>query len=293
LTTALIAVLLVASRPVRSQPAPPSSVAAPASAPIEAPAAPTVRLLEVPVEESLDESGTRANELAMKANELFLEGRSAEAEELYQQAWAVKPSYDIAGNLAVAEMKDGKHCEAAKHLVFALRYFPVSARQEPRERLLKLIATERTHVVMLLVDVTPAGAEVLVDDTSVGNVPLRDELFVEPGPRRIRARYNGYVTAEASVTGEAGTAWRVSLTLEREPPPRPAPRLPAVVPPPEPSGDWPIRLVVVGVMTMIALYLIARKARSWFARTRVRLSRRWKRLHPGRRRLVARAHRRR
>lgn len=50
-----------------------------------------------------------------------------------------------------------------------------------------------------------------------------------------------------------------------------------------------MRLVVVGVMTTTALYLIARTALPWFARTRVRLSRRWKRRHPGRRRLVARA----
>ena len=76
----------------------------------------------------------------------------------------------------------------------------------------------------------------------------------------------------------------------REPLPRDRPD---ACPPPEPSDDWPIRVGVVGLMMTIALYVIARKALPWFAWMRVRLSRRWKRVHPGRRRLVARSHRRR
>jgi hypothetical protein len=298
LTTALMSVLLVGSRSVRSQPAPPSSAesllpSAQIKAPVTPSTPPSVRLLEIPVEASLEGSGTRANELAKKANGLMLERRSAEAEELYKQAWALKPSYDIAGNLSVAESENGKHSEAAEHLLFALRHFPFSASQERLPRLLQLIATERTHVVMLIVNVNLAGAEVLVDDTSVGVAPLHHELFVEPGPRRIRARQTGYTTAEASVSGELGTAWGVDLTLEREPPSRPAPQHPTAPPPPEPSDDWPIRVGVVGLMMTIALYVIAKKALPWLAWMRVRLSRRWKRLHPGRRRLVARSHRRR
>ena len=298
LTTALMTVLLLGSQSVHSQPAPPSSteILLP-SAEIDAPATPStppsVRLLEISVEASLEGSGTRANELAQKANGLMLERRSAEAEELYKQAWALKPSYDIAGNLGVAESENGKHGEAAEHLLFALRHFPFSASQERLPRLLQLIATERTHVVTLVVNVNLAGAEVLVDDTSVGVAPLHRELFVEPGPRRIRTRQTGYTTAEASVSGEVGTAWGVDLTLEREPPPRPAPKLPAALPPPEPNDDWPIRVGVVGLMTTIAVYVIAKKALPWLAWMRVRLSRRWMRLHPGRRRLVARSHRRR
>jgi hypothetical protein len=35
--------------------------------------------------------------LAKKANGLLVERRSAEAAEVYKQAWALNPSYDIAG----------------------------------------------------------------------------------------------------------------------------------------------------------------------------------------------------
>lgn len=87
--------------------------------------------------------------------------------------------------------------------MFALRHFPVGASQEPIERLLRLIATERTQVVMLVVEVNLASAEVVVDDKRIGVAPLRDEFFLE-------------VAAEANVTGEIGTAWRVSLALEQE-----------------------------------------------------------------------------
>lgn len=176
--------------------------------------------------------------------------------------------------------------------MFALQHFPFSAAQEPVERLRKLIATEREHLVTLIVEVNLAGAEVFVDGKSVGVAPLRDELFVEPGAQVVKATQRGYVTTEATFTAEVGTAWRVSLTLEREPPPRPTPRIEAQ-PPPAPGDDWAIRAVVVGGLTTTALLVIARKALPWFTRMRVGLARRWKRLHRGRRRLVPRAHRRR
>lgn len=294
LTASLIAALVAVPGSARSQPVSSNSAAATASvaAPSDASTAPAVRLLEVPVEASLDEAGIRADELTGKANGLLFARRSVEAEELYQQAWALKHSYDIAGNLGVAEVETGKHREAVEHLVFALRHFPFSAEQEPRARLRELIATERMHVVMLLVVVNLAGAEVFVDENSVGVAPLRDEMFVEAGPRHIEARQKGYVTADASITGEIGTAWRVSLTLEPEPPPRPAHRIPEAPLPPEAGDDWLIRLAVVSALMTIALFVVARKGLPWFTRVRVRLSRRWQRLHPGRRRLVARAHRR-
>jgi hypothetical protein len=113
---------------------------------------------------------------------------------------ALQASYDIAGNLGVAEIDAGKHRQAVEHLVFALRHFPVGASQESIERLLRLIATERMQVVILVVEVNLAGAEVFVDDKRIGAAPLRDELFLEPGPRRIEARQKGYVTARGERT---------------------------------------------------------------------------------------------
>ena len=74
------------------------------------------------------------------------------------------------------------------HLVFALRHFPVVALQEPLKRLLALIATERAQIVRLVVEASLTGAEVFVDDKPIGAAPLRDGLFVEPGPRRLDTR---------------------------------------------------------------------------------------------------------
>ena len=293
----VLAWLVAVAIPARGQPAPTSLAAAPASATAQpdAPAAhvSAARLLEVPIETSLDDARTRAENLTRQGNELLLARRSAEAETLYQQALALQASYDIAGNLGVAEIDAGKHRQAVEHLVFALRHFPVGASQEPLHRLLTLLAKERAQVVMLVVEVNLAGAEVFVDDKPIGAALLRDELFLEPGPRRVEARQKGYVTAEASVTGEIGTAWHVSLTLEREPPPLPPPWIAEPPPPPESGDDWPLRLAVVSLLMTIAVFVIAKAGLPWVRGLRVRLSRRWKRLHPKRRRLVARAHRRR
>ncbi len=70
-------------------------------------------------------------------NRAFKEGRFDAAEKAYEAAFALEKGYDIAGNLGAAELAQGKHREAAQHLAFTLRLFPITGDPALRERMKK------------------------------------------------------------------------------------------------------------------------------------------------------------
>src|SRR4051794_17070681 len=57
----------------------------------------------------------RADELMRKGNALGNKDQWGEAEPLFREAWSLKQSYDIGGNLGIAEATLGKSRDAAEH----------------------------------------------------------------------------------------------------------------------------------------------------------------------------------
>src|SRR5690242_465502 len=82
-----------------------------------------------------DAASKRADELTHQGNEFAVKLRWKEAEPLFRQAWALKHSYDIGGNLGLAELALGKHRDAAEHLSYALKTFPANGKGPHRELL--------------------------------------------------------------------------------------------------------------------------------------------------------------
>src|SRR4051812_2896716 len=93
----------------------------------------SARAADPPASASDDAAGARADDLAHKGNDLALKLRWKEAEPLFQQAWALKHSYDIGGNLGLAELALGKYRDAAEHLSYALKTFPANGKGPHRE----------------------------------------------------------------------------------------------------------------------------------------------------------------
>ena len=71
----------------------------------------------------------------------------------------------------------------------------------------------KSHVAEVAIGVKVAGAEVLVDDLSVGGTPLEDSLFLEPGSHVIEARRAGFETVKLRVEVGAGSSTTVTLEL--------------------------------------------------------------------------------
>jgi hypothetical protein len=160
------------------------------------------------------ESARRAEGFYKEGVGLFREKKWAEAEKVFEEAWALNPTVDVAYNLGTTEFRQGKYREAAEHLSFALRAWPLmEAMSSQRPLAEKRLAEARTFVGALTVSVNVAHAEVLVDGRSVGTAPLAGEVFVEPGAHVLEAKLKGYLGAKEPVQVEKGTAKTIELKL--------------------------------------------------------------------------------
>lgn len=157
--------------------------------------------------------GESAAALLQRGNEAFKEGRFPEAEQAYRDAFARKRGYDIAGNLGVVELTLGKYKEAAAHLAFTLRLFPITGEPALRARMERAFQKCREMVGAVRVSVPVSGAEIWVDGAPVGEAPLEDELFVDPGEHLFEARLKGYEGRADRAVVQKGAQVSLSLSL--------------------------------------------------------------------------------
>jgi tetratricopeptide (TPR) repeat protein len=146
-------------------------------------------------------------------NKAFKDGDFAEAERAYREAFAAQRGYDIAGNLGAAELAQGKLREAAQHLAFTLRMFPVTGDPALREQMAKAYEQCRQGVGALRIKLDVKGATVRVDGAEIGEAALADEVFVDPGEHVVEARLAGYTGAPQRVTVAKGAAIEVATAL--------------------------------------------------------------------------------
>ncbi|APR87775.1 Dihydrolipoamide acetyltransferase component of pyruvate dehydrogenase complex [Minicystis rosea] len=155
----------------------------------------------------------KSRELFQQANKLYDEGKYPQAEAAYLQAWKLKKSYDVAGNLGNLEADMNKPRAAAEHLSYAVREFPAGGRPALRDALMKRLGEVSRLVGTLRFQVNKPGAEVFVDGQSLGTSPIQNELYVDPGNHSVEARLEGYPPVVMNVTVPKGKTEQVSLTL--------------------------------------------------------------------------------
>jgi hypothetical protein len=155
----------------------------------------------------------RADELFEQGAAAYDAGRLPEAQAKLEQAWALKKTHDIAGNLGVVELKLAKYAQAAEHLTWALQHFPPTEADQARQGFEKQLAKARSQIGSLRLHVSVDGAEVAVNGRALGVAPVGDEVFVEAGTVSVTARRDGYVTAVQAVTVQKGETREVSVTL--------------------------------------------------------------------------------
>lgn len=164
---------------------------------------------------------TETEALTDKARQLYDEGfaalnrsRWAEAHAAFLAAWRIKQHYQIASNLGVAELRLGKHRDAAEHLSWYLREAPAE-RTAQRQRAEILLKEALAKVAAITITTEPEGAEVKVDGAGVGRTPLSLPVFLEPGRHVIGAELDGYKPAQEQIEPAAGHAGGITLHLSR------------------------------------------------------------------------------
>jgi hypothetical protein len=155
----------------------------------------------------------QADDFFRSGSRLYTQQKWADAETAFRAAWALNPTYDVAANLGHTEYQLGKYRDAAEHLSFALRNWPIVGKREPRELVQKRLAEARKQVGAVTIRVSRPGAEVFVDGKAVGRAPLEQEVFVEPGARSIEAKLAGYEDDQQRIEASKGGELSVMLTL--------------------------------------------------------------------------------
>jgi PEGA domain len=191
------------------------------------------------------DADTRAAHLLIQGNKAFKEGRLAEAESAYREAFALKKGYDIAGNLGAVEQAQGKRREAAQHFAFTLRAFPLTGDPALREQMQRALDQCRQEVGAVKVKLDLPGAHVAVDGVPYGEAPLLDDVYVEPGEHVITASLDGYRGESQRVIVPKGETVAVVLDLA----PLPPPLLQRLPPPVTPAPRRPLGpgIVLAGV----------------------------------------------
>jgi tetratricopeptide (TPR) repeat protein len=202
-----------------------------------------------------------ADDAFREGNALYRQQRWAEAKAAFDKAFRRKKAHDIAANLAYAEMELGLHRDAAEHLSFAVKNWAPTGRKDTRQSAIEWLEKVKKQVGTLSIVVSVPGALVEVDGQPVGRSPIEDEVFVDAGPRVIRASLAGFEAKEQRVDLAKGEKSTVTITMERPvaPPPPPAASAsasPSVVPPPPaPKGANQAVLIGGGAAAGAALVL--------------------------------------
>jgi PEGA domain len=171
-----------------------------------------------------DATSQRIAELYQRANVLYGKKSLAEAEALYREAWKLKKTYDVACNFGAIELDLGRPREAAEYLTFALQEFPAGEKPAAREQIKARLTLARSQVGAVRVRVNVAGAQVSVGDRVIGNAPIEDEVFVDPGLVTVSASAPGYEQTLSRVSVAKGGSADVELSLVQA-----RPRWPMVV----------------------------------------------------------------
>lgn len=159
----------------------------------------------------------QADDLFLKGKALLKEGKKQDALAAYRAAFKLRKSYDVAGNLGSLELDLGLHRDAAEHIAYALSHYAASGTtQDQLAKARQRFETARKEVCVVHVAVSVEGAEVLVDGVSIGRAPIAEDVFVDPGARRIEARFPGYVTATKSLNAKKNGTEEVKLEMVRE-----------------------------------------------------------------------------
>ena len=163
--------------------------------------------------ETGSETAKRADKLAGEAAQAVERGDLERSRTLFHESMLLKSSYDTMGNLGAVELALKRYRDCAEHLAASLRDYPPTASEASKNATLEKLGECRSHVASLKLDIHPVGTQITVDGAAAGSSPLRDALFVEPGPHVVRFTHAGHQPAEQTLEAKAGTERDLRVTL--------------------------------------------------------------------------------
>jgi hypothetical protein len=168
---------------------------------------------------------------------LYNEGDFRAALIEFKRAYEVAPNYRVLFNLGQSSMELQDYAAALR---FFESYLSEGGKEIPPDRRTVAEAEVKklqSRVARLTVKVNLDGAEVLIDDVSVGVSPLKEPVLVSAGRRKVSAQRAGIPAMSRIVDLAGGDRLDVSLELAAA---RPAPTTPASAAPPPSVSAAPL-----------------------------------------------------
>lgn len=204
-------VAVVRSRPSRL----PRSIAVALS--IALTAAPTSPLFAKPTPAD-DATKAEARARIERGKALYAEGAFEAALVEFQRAYELAPSYKILYNIGLIEQQLNDFVASLRAYERYLKEGGKEVAASRKSEVEKSIASLKQSIATVTVKVNVEGADVSIDDVSVGKSPLADGVLVNAGKRRVAATKDGRsATKVVSVAG--GDTTTVSLDIAASPPP--------------------------------------------------------------------------
>jgi hypothetical protein len=160
-----------------------------------------------------DLESARAEELIRQANALRQRGQDPAALPLFREAYDVARSPRTAAQLGLVELALGYWVSAEDHLTEALAPADHPWIERNREVLEKARAKAQGHVVTLLIEGQPVGADVRVNASGAGKLPLPAPIRVSEGTVTVEVTAAGHEDARRTVILRSGSAERLRFDL--------------------------------------------------------------------------------
>jgi len=150
-----------------------------------------------------------------QGNDAYDRGDFALAYELYQGAFKLRRSYDVARNLGLAELKLGKFRDAIEHFTYSLSQYP-SNRPDTKKQVVEWLAQARAEVGTLRLTVAPDSAVCRLNGVVIAKEEREGDVAADPGDAKLECGgAAGYRSEKRVVTVKKGAREEVTITLAR------------------------------------------------------------------------------
>jgi tetratricopeptide (TPR) repeat protein len=149
--------------------------------------------------------------------ELYEEGEYPLALIEFNRAYELVPNFRVLYNIGQVCIQLAQYANARRALEEYLQKGGEALAADRRAAVKKDLDMLSHRTAFLTINANIEGAEILVDDISVGKAPLGPALLVDAGVHRVTARRVGYLPKSSSVTLAGGDEQTISLALELQP----------------------------------------------------------------------------
>lgn len=157
-----------------------------------------------------------AEVLIERGIELRVQHKDREALEQFKKAYELQVTPRVLAQIGLAEQAIGSWVDAEKHLSEALKSASDPWIQKNHDLLAESLRVVASHLGSLEVDCPVSGAELYVNGSKVGTLPLSTPVRLDAGTTVIEVRKAGYVTVKRPVEIAAGAVARERVVLVQE-----------------------------------------------------------------------------